>query len=151
MRLRWAYLVTCQEVVRNDSGEIVELHCSYDPATRGGDTPDGRRVKGTLHWVSAAHSVSCRVRLYDRLFVTERPGAGGGDFLEDLNPESLVELDGCRAEPELGRVQAGERFQFERQGYFCVDEKDSQPGRPVFNRIVPLRDSWAKLVRRGKA
>jgi len=151
VRLRWAYLVTCQEVVRNDSGEIVELHCSYDPATRGGDTPDGRRVKGTLHWVSAAHSVSCRVRLYDRLFVTERPGAGGGDFLEDLNPESLVELDGCRAEPELGRVQAGERFQFERQGYFCVDEKDSQPGRPVFNRIVPLRDSWAKLVRRGKA
>ncbi|HEX5078495.1 MAG TPA: glutamine--tRNA ligase/YqeY domain fusion protein [Geminicoccaceae bacterium] len=143
VRLRYAYLVTCREVVKNARGEVVELRCSYDPATRGGDAPDGRKVRGTLHWVSAAHAVPAEVRLYDHLFTTPEPGAGG-DFCDDLNPDSLEVLEGCRMEPALADAAAGEPLQFERQGYFALDP-DSRPGRPVFNRTVALRDSWAKL------
>ncbi|RME24318.1 MAG: glutamine--tRNA ligase/YqeY domain fusion protein [Deltaproteobacteria bacterium] len=152
VRLRWAYVVTCEDVVKDpQSGQVTEVRCVYHPETKGGGKLEGKRVKGTIHWVSVPHAVPCEVRLYDRLFVVEKPGAGGRDFIEDLNPESLVVLEGCQAEPELGKASAGERFQFERQGYFCVDTKLSKPERPVFNRIVSLRDTWAKLVKKGKA
>ncbi|MDA8163598.1 MAG: glutamine--tRNA ligase, partial [Desulfobacteraceae bacterium] len=145
VRLRYAYLVTCQEVVKDANGEIVEVRCTYDPATRGGSAPDGRKVKGTIHWVSAAHGVAAEVRLYDRLFTVENPAAAKDtDFLDLLNPDSLTILPGCRVEPALARASAEKRFQFERQGYFCPD-LDSTPERPVFNRIVTLRDSWAKV------
>ena len=144
VRLRYAYLVTCTDVVKNDSGEVVELHCTYDPDTRGGTTPDGRKVKATLHWVSAAHSVVAEVRLYDRLFKTPRPGKETGNCVDDINPESLEVLTDCRVEPSVSGAEPGRRYQFERQGYFCVDP-DTSPTRPVFNRTVPLRDAWAKL------
>jgi glutaminyl-tRNA synthetase len=148
VRLRYAYFITCTGVVRDESGEIAELRCSYDPATRGGDAPDGRKVKGTLHWVSADHAVPAEVRLYDKLFTVEDPlGAPGGqDFTLYLNPASLVRLQTCRAEPALASAQPGERFQFERLGYFCADP-DSRPGGLVFNRTVTLRDTWAKIAR----
>jgi glutaminyl-tRNA synthetase len=148
VRLRYAYFITCTEVVRDESGEIAELRCSYDPATRGGDAPDGRKVKGTLHWVSADHAVPAEVRLYDKLFTVEDPlGAPGGqDFTLYLNPASLVRLQTCRAEPSLASAQPGERFQFERLGYFCTDP-DSRPGALVFNRTVTLRDTWAKIAK----
>ncbi len=149
VRLRYGYLITCQEVIKDSSGEVVELRCTYDPDTRGGNAPDGRRVKATLHWVSAAHAVPAEVRLYNHLFSSPNPGAEG-DFLDDLNPESLVVLPDCRLEPSLAEREAGDRLQFERQGYFCVDP-DSTPQRPVFNRTVTLRDTWAKLQRQGKA
>jgi glutaminyl-tRNA synthetase len=148
VRLRYAYLVTCREVVKDASGQVVELRCSYDPATRGGDAPDGRRVKATLHWVSAAHAVAAEVRLYDHLFARPDPGAEG-DFLGDLNPASLEVRDGCRVEADLAALQTGETVQFERLGYFCLDP-DSQPGRPVFNRTLTLRDTWARLQAQGK-
>ncbi len=145
VRLRWAYLVRCERVVKDPvSGEVVELRCTYDPATRGGSAPDGRKVKGTLHWVSAAHAVRAEVRLYDRLFATPTPGGKERDFRQDLNPDSLEVLSDCRVEPGLATARVGDRFQFERQGYFCVDP-DSGTGRPVFNRTVPLRDTWAKI------
>jgi len=145
VRLRWAYLVRCERVVKDPvTGEVAELRCTYDPATRGGSAPDGRRVKGTLHWVSAPHAVPAEVRLYDRLFATPSPGGKGRDFRQDLNPASLEVLSGCRLEPGLATAAVGDRVQFERQGYFCVDP-DSTPGRPVFNRTVPLRDTWAKI------
>ncbi|HSG89773.1 MAG TPA: glutamate--tRNA ligase family protein, partial [Pseudomonadales bacterium] len=147
VRLRYAYLITCQEAVRDASGEVVELRCTYDPATRGGDAPDGRRVKATLHWVSAPASLSADVRLYDHLFTRPDPGADG-DVLADLNPESLVTLEGCRVEPALGQAAVGATVQFERQGYFCLDP-DATPGRPVFNRTVGLRDTWAKVKGRS--
>ncbi len=149
VRLRGACLVTCTDVVRGASGEIVELRCRHDPASHGGDAPDGRKVKGTLHWVSAAHAVEAEVRLYDRLFVKEDPddAAPGQDWLANLNAASLEVLTGCRLEPSLAAARAGARFQFERLGYFCVD-KDSAPGRLVFNRTVPLRDTWAKIRQR---
>jgi glutaminyl-tRNA synthetase len=143
VRLRNAYLVTCREAVKNAAGEITELRCTYDPATRGGDAPDGRKVKATLHWVSAAHAVSAEVRLYDRLFSVENPGAGDADFLAQLNPHSLVRLDCAQVEPSLAGRPAGTHLQFERLGYFVVD-KDSTADRPVFNRTVTLKDSWAK-------
>jgi glutaminyl-tRNA synthetase len=144
VRLRNAYLVTCKDVVRDAGGGIVELRCTYDAATRGGDAPDGRKVKATLHWVSAAHAIDAEVRLYDRLFTTESPGAGDTDFLTQLNPHSLEVVRGSKLEPSLASAPAGTRYQFERLGYFCVDP-DSQPGAPVFNRTVTLKDTWAKI------
>ena len=143
VRLRNAYLVTCTSVVKNDAGEITELRCTYDPATRGGDAPDGRKVKATLHWVSAAHAVNAEVRLYDRLFSAEFPGAGDTDFLTQMNPNSLERLTNAKLEPSLATLPAGTRVQFERLGYFCVDP-DSTSAAPVFNRTVTLKDSWAK-------
>jgi glutaminyl-tRNA synthetase len=152
VRLRAAYLVRCTDVVRDRaSGEVVEVRCAYDPATRGGDAPDGRRVKGTLHWVSAAHAVEAEVRLYDTLFTQPVPGGGEqGDWKADLNPRSLEVLTGCRLEPSLAGATPGQRYQFERNGYFCVDSRDSTPRRLVFNRIVSLRDSWAKIEKAGR-
>ena len=148
VRLRYACYVTCTEVVKDPlSGEITELHCTYDPESRGGSTPDGRRVRGTLHWVSAAHAVPAEVRLYDYLFRDRDPSdeEGALDFKSLLNPNSLEVLSGCWLEPGLAQAQPGDRFQFERQGYFCVDSGDSQPGALVFNRTVSLRDSWARI------
>jgi glutaminyl-tRNA synthetase len=147
VRLRYAYFVTCREVVKNAAGEIAELRCSYDPETRGGQAPDGRKVKSTLHWVSAAHAIPAEVRLYDHLFVRPDPGSEG-DLLDDLNPESLTVLTGCRLEPALADAPMGVAVQFERQGYFCLDP-DSTSERPVFNRTVALRDTWAKVQRQG--
>src|SRR3954468_21657943 len=147
VRLRCAYFITCQEVVKDTSGNIVELRCTYDPATRGGDSPDGRRVKATMHWVSAAHAVAAEVRLYDRLFSVEDPeGASEGKtFLDYLNPHSLEVLSGAQAEPSLAGAAPGTRVQFERLGYFCVDI-ESRPDGLVFNRTVSLRDAWAKIA-----
>jgi glutaminyl-tRNA synthetase len=142
-RLRYAYFITCREAVKNAAGEVMELRCTYDPETRGGDAPDGRRVKATLHWVSAAHAVSAEVRLYGHLFTSPDPGARG-DIVDDLNGESLTVLDDCRLEPALLGAPPGVQVQFERQGYFCLDP-DAAPGRPVFNRTVALRDAWAKI------
>jgi glutaminyl-tRNA synthetase len=150
VRLRGAYYITCTDVVKNPkSGEITEVRCTFDPATRGGSSPDGRKVQGTIHWVSAAHAVMAEVRLYDHLFLHEDPEAEG-DFLENLNPESLVKLEACPVEPSLADSPPGTRVQFERIGYFCVDSVDSRPGRPVFNRTVTLRDTWAKIEAGGK-
>jgi glutaminyl-tRNA synthetase len=147
VRLRYAYLVTCREVVKDERGEVVELRCTYDPATRGGDAPDGRRPKATLHWISAAHAVSGEVRLYEHLFTRPDPGSEG-DLLADLNPHSETVLEGCLLEPSLQGVPVGQTVQFERLGYFCADP-DSEPGRPVFNRTLTLRDTWAKIQARG--
>ncbi|MBI3928460.1 MAG: glutamine--tRNA ligase, partial [Armatimonadetes bacterium] len=148
VRLRRGYLITCQEVVNDDQGNIVELRCTYDPQTRGGAAPDGRKVKGTIHWVSARHSVPAELRLYERLFTDPQPDAvKERDWRELLHPESLVVLTGSRVEPSLAGASVGSRYQFERQGYFCLD-RDSTKERLVFNRIVPLRDSWAKLVKK---
>jgi glutaminyl-tRNA synthetase len=149
VRLRCAYLVTCTEVVKDDEGNVIELRCTYDPATRGGDAPDGRRVKATLHWVSAAHAIPVEVRLYDRLFTAEDPErtGPGQTLLDHLNPASLEVLRDCRAEPGLAGATPGTRVQFERLGYFCVDP-DSRPGALVFNRTVSLRDTWARLEQR---
>jgi glutaminyl-tRNA synthetase len=149
VRLRYAYYITCVGVVKDDAtGEVVELHCTYDPATRGGSSPDGRKVKSTVHWVSAQHSLPAEVRLYDRLFSEENPNVekDGRDFLSYLNPRSLETLTDCRVEPALAGVAPGASVQFERQGYFCVDRRDSKPGRLVFNRTVSLRDTWAKIA-----
>ncbi|MGE0748413.1 MAG: glutamine--tRNA ligase/YqeY domain fusion protein [Rhodospirillales bacterium] len=148
VRLRWAYFVTCREAVKDAAGNVVALHCTYDPATKGGDSPDGRKVKATMHWVSAAHAVPAEVRLYDTLFNRPDPGADG-DFLADLNPASLEVLPDARLEPSLAAINAGEAVQFERLGYFALDP-DSVPGRPVFNRTIGLRDSWAKEKAKGR-
>jgi glutaminyl-tRNA synthetase len=142
VRLRYAYFITCREVVKDAAGEVVELRCTYDPATRGGNAPDGRKVKATLHWVSAADAVPAEVRLYNQLFT--RPDPNPGDFAADLNPSSLEVLSDCRIEPALATANSQEPVQFERQGYF-VRDPDSAPGRPVFNRTVGLRDTWAKV------
>jgi glutaminyl-tRNA synthetase len=140
--------VTCTGFVKDPvTGAVVELQCRYDPATRGGSASDGRRVKATLHWVSAAHALPAEVRLYDRLFNSERPGEAG-DFRADLNPQSLQVLTGCKIEPIVTGAPAGTRYQFERLGYFCVDP-DSKGGRLVFNRTVTLKDTWAKIEQRG--
>jgi glutaminyl-tRNA synthetase len=145
VRLRYAYFVTCVDVVKDEAGEVVEIHCTYDPETRGGSAPDGRRVKGTLHWVSVAHAVEAEVRLYDRLFLKENPLEDlEADFKSYLNPDSLQVLKGCKLEPSVAGATAGTHYQFERIGYFCVD-KDSTEGAPVFNRTVALRDTWAKI------
>jgi glutaminyl-tRNA synthetase len=152
VRLRCAYFIRCTDVVKNDVGEIVEVRCTYDPATRGGDAPDGRRVKATLHWVSAAHALAAEVRLYDRLFSVPDPEdtADGQTFLDHLNPASLEIIRDAKVEPSLAERTAGDRFQFERIGYFCAD-LDHQPGALVFNRTVSLRDTWARIQRKGEA
>ena len=146
VRLKHAYLITCVDVVKDESGRVVELHCTYDPETRGGNAPDGRKVRGTLHWVSAAHSIEAEVRLYDHLFSKEDPAQveEGQDFTANLNPDSLEVLSSCQVEPGLAAAEAGSSYQFLRQGYFCVDP-DSSPDRLVFNRTVSLRDTWAKI------
>ncbi len=148
VRLRYAYLVTCREVVKDAAGEIVELRCSYDPQTRGGDAPDGRRPKATLHWVSAADAVAAEVRLYDHLFTRVDPGADG-DLVADLSPRSEEVLQGCLLEPALASVPVGQPVQFERLGYFCPDP-DSKPGHPVFNRTLTLKDTWLRLQAKGR-
>ena len=150
VRLRYAYFIRCNEVIKDADGNITELHCTYDPATRGGDAPDGRKVKATLHWVSEKHSITAEVRLYDRLFTKENPLKldEGQDFKDSLNPDSLKVLKNCRLEPSLGKVSAGDIYQFERLGYFCVDP-DSKTEMPVFNRTVTLRDQWAKIKNAG--
>jgi glutaminyl-tRNA synthetase len=148
VRLRGAYFVTCTGVVKDPStGAIVEIRCTYDPATRGGDAPDGRKVKATLHWVSAAHAIDAEVRLYDRLFNSENPG-GSDDYRSDLNPHSLDVLTGAKLEPSLAVAAPGARYQFERLGYFTVDP-DAAPGQPVFNRTVTLKDTWARIEQKG--
>ena len=144
VRLRYAYLITCQEAVKDATGEIIELRCTYDPATRGGDAPDGRRVQGTIHWVSAARGVDAEVRLYDRLFTVADPDASDGDFTASLNPASLVVVSNAKVEPSVLSDAPGSSYQFERTGYFVHDAIDSTPERPVFNRTVTLRDSYAK-------
>ncbi len=149
VRLRSAYFVTCREIVKDAAGRVVELRCTHDPATRGGDSPDGRRPKGTLHWVSATHAVPAEVRLYDYLFGPAYPGADGRDLFEDLNPDSETVLRGCLVEPSLAALPPGETVQFERLGYFCPDP-DSAPGALVFNRALTLRDTWAKLQAQGR-
>jgi glutaminyl-tRNA synthetase len=153
VRLRSAYFIKCEEVVKDPAtGEIVELRCTFDPATRGGDSPDGRKVKSTLHWVSAAHAVEAEVRLYETLFTVRDPGdvPEGVDYKTNLNPGSLEVLKGCRMEPGLKDAKPGSRYQFERLGYFFADPRDSAPGNLVFNRTVTLRDEWVKLSRSGK-
>ncbi|MCD6308439.1 MAG: glutamine--tRNA ligase, partial [Candidatus Latescibacteria bacterium] len=149
VRLRYAYFVTCTDVIKDENGEVVELHCTYDPETRGGDAPDGRKVRVTLHWVSAEHAVPAEVRLYDRLFTVENPLAEEGGYRQFLNPQSLEVLTGCMLEPGLAGAQAGDRCQFERLGYFSVDP-DSKEGKPVFNRTVTLRDQWEKIRKKTK-
>jgi len=146
VRLRYAYFIKCEEVIKDENGAIAEVRCTYDPATRGGDAPDGRKVKATLHWVSAGHAIDAEVRLYDRLFNHPNPGAGKTDFTEHINPKSLTVLNGCKLEPSLASAEPESLYQFERLGYFCADRRDSQPGRPTFNRSVTLRDQWAKIA-----
>jgi glutaminyl-tRNA synthetase len=149
VRLRAAYVIKCTGVVKDDQGNVLEVHATYDPATRGGDTPDGRKIKSTLHWVSAAHAIPAEVRLYDRLFNRPDPEAGEEGFLGCLNPNSLTELKDCQIEGSLAGAQPGDRFQFERQGYFCADT-DSAPDRLIFNLAVALRDTWAKIEQKQK-
>jgi glutaminyl-tRNA synthetase len=150
VRLRYAYFIKCIDVVKDKDGNMIELHCTYDPETKGGDAPDGRKVKATLHWVSAEHSIPAEARLYDRLFIKENPLKleKGHDFKENLNPDSLKIVRNCRLEPSLAEVSPGDIYQFERLGYFCVDP-DSTEEKPVFNRTVTLRDQWAKLKNAG--
>ncbi|PRP95376.1 Glutamine--tRNA ligase [Enhygromyxa salina] len=147
VRLRYACLVTCNEVVTDESGEVVQLRCTWDPESRGGTSPDGRKVRGTLHWVSAKHALSAEVRLYDRLFTKENPQEGDADFRDNLNPDARRVVQGCKLEPALASVEVGAGFQLERIGYFCVDP-DSAEGEPVLNRTITLRDSWAKLEKK---
>jgi glutaminyl-tRNA synthetase len=152
VRLRWGYLITCTDVVKDPAtGEVTELHCTYDPATRGGNAPDGRKVKGTIHWVSAAQAIEAEVRLYDHLFNVPDPSdvPEGADYKVNLNPNSLEVLPRCYLEPSLATAKLGDRFQFERLGYFAVDP-DTTPGKPVFNRTVSLRDTWAKIEKAAK-
>ena len=150
VRLRCAYFITCTSVVKDASGEIVEIHCTYDPATRGGDAPDGRRVKATLHWVSAPHALEAEVRVYDRLFTAEDPEdvPEGQTFLDTMNPNSLSVIPDAKVEPSLAAAKALDKFQFERLGYFCVDA-DTRPSKVVFNRTVSLRDTWSKIEQKG--
>jgi glutaminyl-tRNA synthetase len=149
VRLRYGYFITATSVVKNQAGEVIEVHCTYDPATRGGNAPDGRKVKSTIHWVSAQHAVDAEVRIYENLFTRENPNEteGGQDFTANLNPNSLEVLTGCKVEPGLRGVAPFSSFQFERLGYFCADP-DSAPENPVFNRTVPLRDTWAKIEKK---
>jgi glutaminyl-tRNA synthetase len=151
VRLRYGYFITCESVVKNDKGEVVEVHCTYDPATRGGNSPDGRKVKATIHWVSAAHAVDAEVRIYENLFSKENPSQveEGQDVLDNLNPNSLEVITSAKLEPSLATAAAGGRFQFERLGYFCVD-LDSTPGKLVFNRTLPLKDTWAKVEKKNE-
>jgi glutaminyl-tRNA synthetase len=148
VRLRYAYFIKCTHVVKNDAGEVIEVHATYDPATKGGDSPDGRKVKSTIHWASARHAQEVEVRMYDRLFTKEDPEEGEEGFLACLNPKSLEVLTSY-VEPSLAEAKVGAGFQFERVGYFCVDP-DSTPAKPVFNLTVNLKDSWAKKEKKGK-
>ncbi len=150
VRLRYAYFITCKEVVKDEKGRVTELICTYDPATRGGDSPDGRKVKGTLHWVSKEGCLPAHVNLYDRLFLKEDPEADTDDFTENINPESLVKLRNCLVEKSLVQALPETVYQFERLGYFCVDSKDSKPDSLVFNRTVTLRDTWAKVNKKKR-
>ena len=152
VRLRYAYFVTCVDVIKDDAGEVIELRCTYDPETKGGNAPDGRKVKATIHWVSESHAVDAEVRLYDHLFSTPDPEdlPEGEDYKTNLNPSSLKVLAGCKMEPSLKAAESGSRFQFERLGYFCVDSRDSTDENPVFNRTVTLRDTWAKLEKQAQ-
>lgn len=147
VRLRYGYFIKCEEVIKDENGEVIELRCTYDPNTRGGFAPDGRKVKATIHWVSARHALDAEARLYDRLFTVPNPLGEDeeGDFLKYLNPNSLTILTNCKVEPSLGEAKPGDRFQLEREGYFCLDSKDSQPGHIVLNRTVTLKDTWAKI------
>jgi glutaminyl-tRNA synthetase len=147
VRLRYAYFITCTKVVKNKTGKVTEIHCTYDPATRGGDSPDGRKVKGTIHWVSVKHAIPAEIRLYDRLFTIPNPTGDkdGRNYKEFLNPDSLRVLKNCKIEPNLKGAEPGFRFQFERLGYFCIDP-DSTPENLVINRTVTLRDTWAKIA-----
>jgi glutaminyl-tRNA synthetase len=149
VRLRWGYFVKCVSLDKDEAGNVVAVHCTYDPASRGGKSPDGRKVKSTIHWVSAAHAVKAEVRLYDKLFTKEDPNdvPEGQDFTANLNPQSLVVVEGY-LEPSLGEAKPGDRFQFERLAYFCVD-RESTAERLVFNRTVELRDTWGKMQKRG--
>lgn len=152
VRLRYAYFVTCTRVVKNEQGQVIEIHCTYDPTTRGGDAPDGRKVKATLHWVSAAHALEAEVRLYDRLFAKEDPGDVEDEdknFLSNLNPNSLEILTGCKIEPSLAGAPVLSKYQFERLGYYCVDPDTTSAGRLVFNRTIGLKDTWAKIESRA--
>ena len=151
VRLRYGYLITAKSAVKNAQGEVVEVHCTYDPATRGGNTPDGRKVKSTIHWVSAEHAVDTEVRIYDKLFTKENPTEleEGQNFTDNLNPNSLEVIANAKLEPSLANAAPGSRYQFERLGYFCVDT-DSKPDRPVFNRTVALKDSWARIEKKAK-
>ena len=154
VRLRFAYLITCTDVVRDqDTDEIIELRCTYDPATKGGNAHDGRKVKGTLHWVSAAHALRAEVRLYDHLFNLENPNdvEEGKDFIDYLNPSSLKVLTDCKVEPGLASAKSSVPYQFERKGYFITDSEDSSPDALVFNRTISLRDSWAKIEQAQQA
>jgi glutaminyl-tRNA synthetase len=150
VRLRYAYIIRCEKIIKDADGNIQELHCTYDPATKSGTPAANRKVKATIHWVSARHAIDAEVRLYDRLFVKEDPDSveDGKDYLSNINPGSLQILSNCRLEPMLGAAEPGSRFQFERLGYFCADVKDSNPGKPVFNRIVTLKDTWAKIEKK---
>ncbi|MFA5834101.1 MAG: glutamine--tRNA ligase/YqeY domain fusion protein [Bacteroidota bacterium] len=149
VRLKYGYIIKCERVVKDEQGNIVEVHCTYNPDTKSGMVGANRKVKSTIHWVSAQHAMNVEVRLYDRLFLKENPD-DGDDFLLNLNPQSLTILKDCKVEPVLGNAKAGERFQFERTGYFCVDNKESKEGAPVFNRIVTLKDTWAKIEQKHK-
>lgn len=152
VRLRYAYFITCKEVIKDDDGNVVELRCTYDPESRGGSSPDGRKVKATLHWVSAEHAVDATLRLYDHLFATENPlvTEEGEDFMSNLNPNSLEQLTDAKLEPAVKDCKVGTTYQFERRGYFCLDSIDSTPDNLVFNRTVTLRDTWAKIARGQK-
>jgi glutaminyl-tRNA synthetase len=152
VRLRYAYIIKCEKVIKDALGNITELHCAYDPETKSGTATANRKVKSTIHWVSAHHAVNAEVRLYDRFFVKEDPNEAdeGKDFLSNINPNSLQVLTHCKLEPMLGAAAPGARFQFERTGYFCADAKDSKPDALVFNRIVTLKDTWAKIEQKGK-
>lgn len=145
IRLKYAYYITANSVVKDEAGNILEVHCTYDPLSRGGTTPDERKVKGTSHWVSASEGVSIEARLYDKLFLSENPGKATGNYLDDLNPDSLVIVPDAKAEPEILKARRGDYLQFIRNGYFTLESKDSTEGHPVFNRTVTLKDSWAKL------
>jgi glutaminyl-tRNA synthetase len=151
VRLRYAYFITCTDVVKDANGEITELHCTYDPTTRGGNAPDGRKVKSTIHWVSAAKALKATVRLYDNLFTKPDPDdvPEGGTWKDNLNPHSLEIRETCYVEPSLANAKPGDRYQFERLGYFCADSEDSKPSQPVFNRTVTLKDTWAKEAKKG--
>jgi glutaminyl-tRNA synthetase len=150
VRLRYACIIRCNEVVKDDAGNVVELRCTWDENSRGGQPQDGRKIKGTIHWVSATHAVDAEVRLYDRLFTVENPldEKLEGPFTRYLNPSSLEVVENAKVEPSLAKASAGERFQFERVGYFCVDDVDSKPGALVFNRTIQLKDGWAKAQKK---
>jgi glutaminyl-tRNA synthetase len=153
VRLRYAYIIKCEKVIKDpNTGTVIELRCTYDPETKSGSSQSSRKVKATIHWVSSAHAISAEVRLYDHLFTKEEPDdvPEGADWLANLNPKSLERLIGCRVEPSLATAKGGERYQFERLGYFSVDSVESSPGALVFNRTVTLRDTWAKMEKDGK-